>query len=66
MKRREIHFHITNYFNDQMKQPEFSQYWNQRATSYPSPQCLVGQILVQISTLLVVTHWRPNHTHSSA
>ena len=49
-------FHINNYLNDQMKQIEFSQYWNQQATTYPSPQCLVSHILVQRSTLLVVTN----------
>ena len=30
-----------------MKLVQFSQHWNQQATSYPSPKCLVDQKLIQ-------------------
>ena len=44
-----------------MKPAEFSQRWNQQATSYPSPQCLVDQIQVQKPIQVVATDQMPDH-----
>ena len=44
------------------KQVEFFQYWNQQATFWPSPKCLVDQIQVQKPTLLAATDQMPDHT----
>ena len=38
-----------------MKPAEFSQHWNQQATSYPSSQCLIDQIQVQKPIQIVAT-----------
>ena len=46
----------------QTKLDEFFQHWNQQATSYPSPQCLVDQIQVQKPILVVTTDQTPDHT----
>ena len=35
--------------------------WNQQATSYPSPQCLVDRIQVQKPIQVVATHQIPDH-----
>ena len=45
-----------------MKPAEFSQHCNQQATSYPSPQCLVGQIQVQKPIEVAATDQMPDHT----
>ena len=46
-----------------MKPAEFSKYWNQQATSYPSLSCLADQIQVQKQTIQVVaTDQMPDHT----
>ena len=45
-----------------MKPAEFSQYWNQQATTYPSAQCLVDQIQVQKPIQVVTTDQMPDHT----
>ena len=45
-----------------MKTAEFYQHRNQETTSYPSSQCLVDQILVQKSILVVATDQMPDHT----
>ena len=49
-----------------MKPAEFSQYWNQQATSYTSPQCLVDQIQVQKSIQVVATDQMPDHTENKS
>ena len=45
-----------------MKPGEFSQHWNQQATTYPSAQCLVDQIQVQKPIQVVTTDQMPDHT----
>ena len=45
-----------------MKPVEFSQHWNQEATSYPSPQCLIDLIQVQKPILAVATDQMNDHT----
>ena len=35
------------YLTGQMKEVVFFQHWNQQPTSWPSQQCLVGQIRIQ-------------------
>ena len=66
LKNRPIHFHInsTSVKTGQMKPAEFFQHWNQQATSCPNPQCLVDQIQVQKSIIVVFTDWMPDHTYS--
>ena len=46
-----------------MKPAEFSQHWNQQATSYPSPQYLKDQIQVQKSIQVVATYQMPDRSH---
>ena len=45
-----------------MKPAEFSEHWNQQATSYPSPQHLIDQIQVQKPIEVVATDQMPDHT----
>ena len=45
-----------------MKPADFSQHWNQQATSHPSWQSLVDQIQIQKSTQVVATDQMPDHT----
>ena len=47
---------------DWSNETEFSQHWNQQATSYLSPLCLVDQIQVQKHTAVVATNQTPDHT----
>ena len=49
-------------FKQSMEQRDIFQYWNQQATSYSSPHCLVRQIQFQIATLDVATDQKPHHT----
>ena len=52
-----------SYSKNQMK-VEFSQYWIQQTTSYPSPQCLVGKIKVHKPTQAVTTNQNSDFTQS--
>ena len=45
-----------------MKPAEFSQHWNQQATSYPSPWCLLDQIQGQKPIQIVATDEMRDHT----
>ena len=47
-----------------MKQMEYFQYRNDRATSYPCPQCLDGQIQVQGSAVVAASNQKPDHASS--
>ena len=44
-----------------MKLIKFFQYWNQQATSCPSPKSLLGQIQVQKPILFVATDQMYDH-----
>ena len=45
-----------------LKPAEFSQYWNQQATSYPTLQGLVDWVQVQKLIQVLATNQMPDHT----